>query len=128
MKEMFVWNDQFKIGNEKVDNQHQVMFKLANKAFNINYQDANKLIMELFKYTNFHFKSEEEYMESIKYKDLEKHKKIHEDLITELSKISKGGIKSDDNFIKLQSFIWQWLKKHIMEEDKKIKKTNLSLT
>ena len=77
--------------------------------------------MELYKYTNYHFREEEAYMKEINYSDIKKHKKLHLELITKLNKVSEKGINSENELSQLQSLLWFWLKNHIMEEDKKIK-------
>ncbi len=115
---IFKWSDEYGVGDFKIDTQHKGIFELGNELFNINYMECNPYLMKLFKYTRIHFDYEEEYMKKNNYENLERHKKIHADLIKQLTDIAKIGIHSEKEFYKLQAFIWNWIKNHILKEDK----------
>lgn len=128
------WNSEYNIGNSLIDKEHQNLFFIARKALNISslnnsdnkQNELKKLITELTKYVRTHFQSEEIYMKGIKYPDLEKHKKLHEnmfsiliELIKELNTLSVEEINS-----KLSVFIDEYFIKHIIIEDKRIQLWN----
>ncbi|NYC28187.1 hemerythrin-like metal-binding protein [Clostridium saccharobutylicum] len=73
---MYKMKDEFKTGIDFIDAQHKKLFDIADDAYNLlkneftidKYDKVVQLINELKEYTAFHFKCEEEYMESINYK------------------------------------------------------------
>ncbi len=52
---MFEWEDKFSVGNEKIDKQHQYLFRLGNEIIKSDESECKHYIMELFKYTKAHF-------------------------------------------------------------------------
>jgi len=85
MGNQLVWEDRFNIGVDFIDNEHMKLFKIMNKLF-IFSENKNKsswACQEGIKYFKDHalkhFAEEEAYMASISYKELETHKRLHED-------------------------------------------------
>ena len=70
---------------------------------------------------NTHFKDEEEYMSSIKYPQLEEHKKLHQELIDYLASVIKTPAKLEIIKTKMKVVAKRALIDHIMNEDTKIK-------
>lgn len=83
MNPQFVWQDEFNIGVEVIDREHQRLFKIINKLFTFKEEDKDSqwACQEGIKYfkghTLKHFAEEEAYMESIGYEWLEEHRRIH---------------------------------------------------
>jgi hemerythrin len=122
------WNDNFKIGVVSVDSQHEELVNLLNKLqTSIKLGDDQKAfantIRALVDYTNYHFSTEEEFMQSIRYPKLDIHKIIHEKLITDVKNILIG-LKHGNpvKAISLMRFLNDWVCKHILEEDLEIGK------
>lgn len=78
-----VWNEQFNLGVELIDREHQKLFRILNKLFALRQQEEKShwVCQEAVKYfkehTLQHFADEEAYMASIAYAGLETHKHIH---------------------------------------------------
>ncbi|MBF0164735.1 MAG: hemerythrin domain-containing protein [Magnetococcales bacterium] len=58
------WKAEYEIGNGVIDEQHQFLFQIANRIFQILGTEEQVLVLsdlfdELFKYTNRHFREEE---------------------------------------------------------------------
>lgn len=83
MDTQFVWREEFKIGVDVIDREHQRLFKIINKLFSLKGEDANSQWacqegIKFFKgHAVKHFADEEAYMESVNYEGLEKHREIH---------------------------------------------------
>ncbi len=81
----FLWKDEYNIGVESIDREHQRLFKIINKlfAFREEEKDSQWTCQEGIKYfkghTMKHFADEEEYMCSIGYEGLEEHQRIHQE-------------------------------------------------
>jgi len=122
--------EEYKIGIESIDEQHKKLFELADKAYMLlkdafsldKYDKIVEIVEELKEYTIFHFKSEEEYMESINYKRLFTQKIEHEKFIKDLDGIDLRHLdqNQDDSLVKMLNFLNEWLTEHILGNDKLI--------
>lgn len=87
---MFEWSDEYAIGNEMIDAEHQVFFGLI-RAFHEALSDEtdntrlSRLLTEVSLYAKFHFRSEENLMENMKYPDAKAHRKKHLDILQALT-------------------------------------------
>jgi hemerythrin-like metal-binding protein len=80
----FEWQDEYNIGVESIDKEHQRIFKIINKLFTFREEekDSQWTCQEGIKYFKGHaikhFSDEEAYMASIGYEGLEQHQRIHQ--------------------------------------------------
>lgn len=120
------WYDEYNIGVELIDHQHQELFKrvsrlqeaLSSGAVN---SEIAAMLKFLVVYTNQHFQDEEKVMASIAFTELENHRKMHESLTADVRDILinlKKGKKIHP--YELIDFLSDWLLNHIRYEDKKI--------
>ncbi len=83
MDTQFVWQEEYNIGVDIIDKEHERLFKIINKLFAFKEEDKNSQWacqegIKFFKgHAMKHFADEEAYMESINYEGLEQHKHIH---------------------------------------------------
>ena len=83
METQFVWREEFNIGVETIDRDHQRLFKIINKLFAFKKEDKNSEWacqegIKFFKgHAVKHFADEEAYMMSIGYEGTQQHKLIH---------------------------------------------------
>lgn len=127
---MYEMKEEYKIGIEHIDEQHKKLFELADKAYMLlkddftidKYDKIIEIITELKEYTIFHFKSEEEYMESINYKRMFTQKIEHDKFIKTLEAIDLNHIdqNQDESLVKMLEFLNEWLTEHILKNDKLI--------
>ena len=127
---MYEMKEEYKIGVENIDEQHKKLFELADKAYMLlkdnfsidKYDKIVELLRELKEYTIFHFKSEEEYMESINYKRLFTQKIEHDNFIKALENIDYNDLdaEQDESLVKILNFLNDWLVEHILKTDKLI--------
>lgn len=122
------WNDNFKIGVVSVDSQHEELVNLLGKLqasikLGNDQKAFSNTIRALVDYTNYHFSTEEEFMQSVHYPKLDMHKKIHQKLISDVKNILMG-LKQGNPVkpISLMRFLNDWVCKHILEEDLEIGK------
>lgn len=126
------WLDDYNVGVEYLDNAHREMFRVIYKFREIiNDKDemhrqavCASMLRYLVKYTNQHFKQEEDYMLAHKYEGYEIHKHLHDNmrahtlpyLIHELEEKKYA----DESIDKFTSMICGWLVGHILVEDRAI--------
>lgn len=113
----FIWNKDYSVGDEELDNHHRNLFKLGNKIQESDRSAARKFIMELYRYIRLHFDHEEKHMQRMEFPGIDRHKTLHDDFITRLNELSEGF--TDNNFDELTVFLHVWLIKHVLLEDKK---------
>lgn len=125
-----MWKDEYCIGIDKIDNQHKHLFEIGNRAYDLlndqfrldKYDRIVEIIEELRQYTIYHFKSEEEYMQSISYKKFFSQKVQHDYFIKKINEVDLSEIdENQDAYLNdLLAFVFEWILKHILEEDKMI--------
>ena len=83
MDAQFVWQDEYNLGVEVIDKEHQRLFKIINKLFTLREEEKNSQFtcqegIKFFKsHAMKHFADEEAYMMSTGYEGLEQHCRIH---------------------------------------------------
>ena len=84
MDTCFEWHEEYNIGVDTIDREHERLFKIINKLYRFREEqkDSQWTCQEGVKFfkghTMKHFADEEEYMASIGYEGLERHKRIHD--------------------------------------------------
>jgi hemerythrin len=124
---MFEMKEKFKTGIALIDVEHEKLFEIGEKAYQllINPYDIDKydkivdVIVELKEYTIYHFKDEEDYMESIKYKRLFTQKMDHAFFIQKLDDVNLNKVdeNQDEAIMGILTFLNDWLVNHILEKD-----------
>ncbi len=118
------WKNEYALGIEDIDHQHQYFFLLIRRLQTLFAKESeprfiSNLIDELVKYAVFHFKSEENIMEYRAYPHLVEHRIKHIRLIEELNveKIRYDcGTTDSAAFV---AFLVRWLISHTTTEDAK---------
>lgn len=119
------WAKEFEIGNEYVDLQHRYFLDLImriGKSFKASKDDdfKRRLMIELHKYADFHFTSEENLAISIDLSGVESHHQLHIQLLEDLNQYAENldkGLKTMDEFLE---FITDWFLVHTIHEDRKL--------
>lgn len=119
------WESSFSVNVTEIDNQHQKLVSLINALNDAMKEGKGKEVLstilnELINYTATHFKYEEDYFDKFNYPDKEVHKASHKKLVADV-------LKFRDDFqsgklgltVEILTFLVNWLKSHIIGEDKK---------
>jgi hemerythrin len=72
------WSSSYNTGIERIDFEHRIFLELVNslkKALDNSYTkiQLHRILIEIEKYAEFHFISEENFMMRIEYPDFKKH-------------------------------------------------------
>lgn len=123
------WTQDFSINNTKLDEQHDLIFQIANSTdeliANIKENPSNEkyandlknIVLQLFQYIKTHFKDEEAYMEKIDFPFKKQHKSMHKDLINKTKQIlnySNDIIKMAEE---LSCLTKEWILEHFANDD-----------
>ena len=122
---MLTWSDQYLIGHERIDFEHKIFFGLIQDFQNAHLlnRDNKQLINilnEIALYAKFHFRSEENIMENMRYPGLMEHKIQHYNLVEVLSNKMMGfemGVYTPEQVIE---FLVEWFFNHSQTHDKNI--------
>lgn len=119
------WKKELEIGNEMIDTQHRMLVLLLKKHdLAITSRMGEKVIMgvllEVKKFTEFHFLSEENLMAELRYPGLPDHERIHSELLGQMNvfiaKINRKQETPED----ILPQIVTWVANHVVSEDLKI--------
>lgn len=117
------WSNQYLIGNDLIDTEHEELFRLINNFHSLwmekqNRQDIARVLNQLIAYAQMHFQHEEVIMEEAGYPKLAEHQKIHEDMIEKIFELhtsyAEGNLRLE---IETMKFVKSWLLEHILVND-----------
>lgn len=120
------WDKSLEIGHEKIDEQHKKLVEIINRLHTAQLngtgpQEIKLTLMELYKYTLYHF-SEEESLMGVGDPSIHRaHKLEHEDFVSKLDRLAER-VKAGDVSIGAVTFTWLvgWLLDHISVTDQKL--------
>ena len=119
------WTPDLNLGHQTIDMQHKKLVDLINELHQAmitrtGKERLGKILSELVKYTEAHFKAEEGILQANQYPDFVNHKAEHERFAnTVLEFQEKFGRNELGLTIELMEFLKDWLSKHILTVDKK---------
>ncbi|MGQ1786274.1 MULTISPECIES: hemerythrin domain-containing protein [unclassified Saccharicrinis] len=119
MEDALFWKDGYSIGIEQIDMEHKIFLDLIRNLKNeiddgIDDDRLLDLILEIEKYAEFHFISEENFMKKIKFPQFEYHRDLHYNLLEKLNVVKHRKVNPGD-FLK---FVIEWFITHTSKEDK----------
>lgn len=130
MDKQLVWKDEFNIGIDAIDKEHQRLISIINRLFVLRHEEqksgkaCEEGIRYFYEHAIRHFTDEENYMELIGYKNLKIHKRIHKDFRDRTLPVLEGELKRSnyspeavDHFLAVCA---GWLIGHTMTEDRAI--------
>ena len=123
------WQKKYEVGNLEIDAEHQVFVKIIQKIGRVadgktSPQYTERLLLELCKYADFHFCSEENVMFAAGYPDIERHKNEPKILLVELkdliSSFADEGREMHRDMAEVINFLMRWFTNHTTQEDLKL--------
>jgi hemerythrin-like metal-binding protein len=119
---VFSWTDTLSVGNEELDQDHRAIISLVNQlASPLNRDDRQVqefVLNELMGYAVTHFAREEDHMRRIGYVGCDRHQAIHAALVDELTRIRSQFVTGSQEVGEVVwTFVADWLRHHIMQED-----------
>jgi hemerythrin len=122
--EFIKWTSALETGVDLFDSQHKELVRIINTLYNsIKNNEGNQILErtlnELVEYTVFHFNAEEKAFANHGYTNKHDHVKSHDKLKAAVGQFL-ANYKQGKEVIgfNLMSFLQDWLKNHIMHEDK----------
>ncbi len=119
------FNETLKTNVALCDQQHQKLVALINDLHQAMKSGKGKevifqILSELVAYTDYHFKTEEDYFRKYAYPEALAHQKEHQEL-TETALALKSKVEKGESVITIEvmNFLKNWLNNHILKTDKK---------
>ncbi len=122
------WSSDYKIGIKAIDDEHKMIIDSFAKLYSLmknghGHEYYQEMLIFLTNYVDFHFKNEEALQLEMGFPIFEEHHKIHENyrkIIISLCGDQKNRMPNDEDLIQFNLWIRNFLKQHILIEDKKI--------
>jgi hemerythrin-like metal-binding protein len=123
--QLFPWSDIYSVKIGIIDSQHKNLVNIINELHQAmitrhGKEQLGTILSTLIKYTQMHFKTEENLLESHQYPEYARHKTEHDQLTkTVLDFRSKFQRDEIGLTIEVMDFLKDWLIKHILGTDKR---------
>lgn len=122
------WDNSYSVGNILLDRQHQQLMRLSNALEDCVGTDPQQaqfrvhdILHELTIYASEHFRAEEDLMRRSAYPGLVSHKQEHDAFERQIADWAFAATMGSLDVLKVQRYIAQWWKTHIMDTDLKYK-------
>ena len=118
------WDEQFRVGIPRIDEQHQRLLRLAAfvaaaVAEKHNAEIVKALLFDVASFAEEHFSSEERLMEQLEYPELEAHREEHDDFRARIGAFLHECADDETLGIRVMQVMQAWLKRHLMECDRR---------
>ena len=119
----FDWDENYRVGISSIDDQHKHLFELISNFYEtIRQKDTNRAMSEVLQglvdYAEYHFSTEEEYMQEHHYPLYERHTAQHAEFIEKATdfqaRFQSGALVVP---IEIANFMKEWLSGHVLGED-----------
>lgn len=121
---MFIhWDPSLDTGQPLIDSEHRILVFLFRKLdvgikTGMTEVTLRQTVLELRRFIEFHFVSEENLMRETEYPGLEEHRMLHMELLTELNSFIAKLATRREYPEDLLGFLNQWLVDHIAHHDR----------
>jgi len=116
-----IWNPDYNLKIPIIDDQHRGIVTIINSLyFGIQNEYIDDMLVPIIDmindYTKIHFQIEEDLLERCRFPDAEKHRALHDELISKLVKIGRRSALEKDPY-QFLDFLKTWWINHICVED-----------
>lgn len=122
---MIPWKDAYSVGNDRIDMQHQIFLGLVSEfsdahQVGLPLEKLSRVLEEIIKYAEYHFMSEENMMSDCHYPELDKHRIIHNHLLSQAKAKASEMALGQTTPQQIEDFLTEWFILHTQHEDRKI--------
>jgi len=115
----------YELGIQIIDDHHRKLIELLNNSYDLLLFSTDKaeiktILQELADYADYHFNAEEHLMNEVSYKGLMPHVDKHNSFKNQLAVLMQDYLSRSPNVnTDIILFLSDWLKKHILKDDRK---------
>ena len=119
------WDERLTLGDPMIDREHKTFVALINKVHEISLSpdrdvEIMRALSAMYLYAKEHFFDEEALMERVGYADRLHHAELHRAFVTKTQALTDACLDGSLKYAELMTFLVDWLRHHIREEDAKI--------
>lgn len=126
---VFRWDESLSVGDKTLDDQHKQLFSLAQVIDEgaVNLDLIRSSLECLLNFAEQHLAHEENELARVGYRDLDLHKKIHNEfrkqlnLLVKKANLSMSEVQIMEVMEEIKSFVTCWLYQHIKSVDSQYK-------
>lgn len=117
------WSDDLSVGVGEIDSQHKHLISLINDLHDAMREKRGKdvlgkVLADLAAYTQYHFTTEEQYMQKFGYLGFAQHQREHRAFIAKVGEFAKGFEEGKLGVsIQVMNFLRDWVATHIQGSD-----------
>lgn len=121
----FQWDPKkYSVNVDKMDREHEILIEKMNALYDAfdsgeSFELTSQLLNDFAIYTATHFQDEETFMESIGYKEIENHKRIHKKILELFQEHLANFNENRELSLDFFDFLKNWLTTHIQGVDAK---------
>ena len=125
--EKIIWNESLSVGVQEIDRQHKQLVGILNQllgmdGLKVDSEVISDPLTRMTDYADYHFNSEEGYMQKYAYPDYETHRLEHIAFMRKTAELAMGTMAYRKNIpADMLEYLKNWLVEHIMVSDKKYK-------
>jgi len=122
-----IWNDEYSVGVEALDEQHRQIIKAINDLIDkprilLRFQNVSSALTELTNYVSEHFLLEERLLQENGYPDLLEHSRKHTLYSNRIAELCSDSLHGKSEVpAELLVFLTDWWNSHILHEDMEYK-------
>lgn len=118
-----IWQNDYNLGVEEIDGQHQYLIELINLLWHGIVQRASQnallsIMTELERYTVIHFTAEELFMHAIGYPEFEAHRELHKQFTSFIDEHKRKISSGEEVGLDVLHYLKDWLINHILKVDR----------
>lgn len=119
------WKAGYETGHPRIDFEHRVFVDLIGSVEHAATHGASedklrRTAIEIYKYADFHFFSEESIMVEVGFPDLDRHRALHQSLLAELRDFVESVCVDSVRAEAMVEFLAHWFVSHTVHEDLKL--------
>lgn len=117
------WSPAISVNVDVIDAQHRKLFEILNRALSLQGMNAPRdkmidVLRELVNYSDYHFRTEDNYMLDNNYPLFQNHRKEHGLYLKKLGEFLDAYEKDEAGLPgEINAFLEQWWLKHVSESD-----------
>ena len=130
MPQDFEWKSSYSVGHIVLDRQHQQLFRLCKQASECaagNSGDFTVVLNDLVRFAIAHFDTEEAFLKSCNYAELEAQENDHHDFMVKIMDFCNESMASKVDKVAFAAFAWAWWKSRVLISDMQYRSTVLKL-
>ncbi|MDC7222653.1 MAG: bacteriohemerythrin [Spirochaetales bacterium] len=122
MKDLITWNEKYAVHLDSMDGEHKKLFALINDLNRALFSgsasgESGKILEELLRYTEYHFRHEEKMLAENNYSQLEQHKAAHAVLIERVKDLEERFERGEEITVEMLTLMQHWIGEHILTVD-----------